>query len=429
MLEESKELIIKNFVTLMKECNVDVLKELLVKRGIFTPSEMNNIFLSEDARHNKRLFFFNIQKKNQHAFHALVETLRETNQYNIAKLLVPEVIGCHPYVQPPERDTNDINMSRLSESLPIINVNSNAEYLTVKVVPSTQFHDTVEHNRYVDFYSTRSKNRGRVLIINNYKFENDRRHPYRSGAEVDSENLRELFRQLGGWEVHHHENLTSEEMNSVLVRFAQDRENKQYDICFVIVMSHGGELHGDTIVFGIDDLQDSGHYIFTNDIQKHFTNEKCRGFRGRPKVFLFQVCRGETLDHTILHTEVDSKQHVSPLAKSPEPIITNIRTQEDILTGFATLLGYKAHRHPSTGSWYIELICKNFMNYSHEISVNQLLQLVDQDLKRRMSEYLTMQTAEHRYKGFKTLYLNPGIYSENGVLKYFNSSGIESIRD
>lgn len=44
MLEESKNLIIKNFLTLMKECNVEVLKKLMVEKGVFTQKELDNIF-------------------------------------------------------------------------------------------------------------------------------------------------------------------------------------------------------------------------------------------------------------------------------------------------------------------------------------------------------------------------------------------------
>lgn len=44
MLEESKNLIIKNFLTLMKECDVEVLKKLMVEKAIFTQIELDNIF-------------------------------------------------------------------------------------------------------------------------------------------------------------------------------------------------------------------------------------------------------------------------------------------------------------------------------------------------------------------------------------------------
>lgn len=48
MFEESKNVIIKNFLTLMKDCNVEVLKKLMVENGVFTQKELDNIFSVSD---------------------------------------------------------------------------------------------------------------------------------------------------------------------------------------------------------------------------------------------------------------------------------------------------------------------------------------------------------------------------------------------
>lgn len=46
--------------------------------------------------------------------------------------------------------------------------------------------------------------------------------------------------------------------------------------------------------------------------------------------------------------------------------------------------------------------------------------LVDYGLKKRMSEWSSMQTSEHSYRGFnKKLYLHPGIYYEEDAVKKF----------
>lgn len=44
MYEESKNIIIKNFLTLMKECDVNVLKSLMVEKSVFTQNELDIIF-------------------------------------------------------------------------------------------------------------------------------------------------------------------------------------------------------------------------------------------------------------------------------------------------------------------------------------------------------------------------------------------------
>lgn len=82
-----------------------------------------------------------------------------------------------------------------------------------------EFRDTIEHNRKVKFYSSRSKKRGRVLIINNFDYSDKTRHPYRNGAQVDTNNLHELFNQMGGWEINHEDNLTVEVSIFLLTKF------------------------------------------------------------------------------------------------------------------------------------------------------------------------------------------------------------------
>lgn len=56
-------------------------------------------------------------------------------------------------------------------------------------------------------YTMRSRSRGAVLIINNKTFAVDRP---RKGAQIDQENLEELFRQMGGYNVTIKENCTSQ---------------------------------------------------------------------------------------------------------------------------------------------------------------------------------------------------------------------------
>nr|XP_023028906.1 caspase-7-like [Leptinotarsa decemlineata] len=420
MLQEYKDVIIRNFVILMKECDVHALAKLMVNKGVFNDKEINNIFSSNDERHNKRIFFFSIQKKDTSTFKILVNSLRETNQNKLADLLMPKHTGCVPYQaeqvfdELPDDDMLDIN--RLN-----IYVNNSTESIHVKVIPSTKFYDTYLDNPNIDFYYTRSKKRGRVLIINNYEFDkiDDNKHPYRNGAEVDNENLKSLFIQMGGWEIEHHNNKSASEMEIILNNFSQQRKNVNYDIIFVIIMSHGSEQANDTIIYGRDH-----NYIHSLQIQRKFSNEHSKTLRGKPKVFILPVCRGSVLDIAVPHdqrprTETDSAFRKGE-SKSPVSSIINLRSEEDMLVGYSTLLGYKAHRDPNRGSWYIELMCDVFMNHAHDTPVDNLLSIIDNRLRRRMSENQTMQTAEHRNKGFKKLYLHPGIFSENDDMKKFH---------
>lgn len=54
-------------------------------------------------------------------------------------------------------------------------------------------YDEGEH--IVPIYKTSSKNRGKVLVINNIKFLNQKQE--RQGAEIDEKNIVDLFKQMG----------------------------------------------------------------------------------------------------------------------------------------------------------------------------------------------------------------------------------------
>lgn len=84
--------------------------------------------------------------------------------------------------------------------------------INVMVTHSQEFYDTHDRNPHVEYYHTRSKKRGRVLIINNYEFEENIKvqNRFRNGATADNENLLNLFRQMGGWDIEHHNNQQGE---------------------------------------------------------------------------------------------------------------------------------------------------------------------------------------------------------------------------
>lgn len=51
-----------------------------------------------------------------------------------------------------------------------------------------------EGEQRVPTYKTSSKNKGKVLVINNIKFLNQKQH--RKGAEFDEKNIVEVFKQM-----------------------------------------------------------------------------------------------------------------------------------------------------------------------------------------------------------------------------------------
>lgn len=86
------------------------------------------------------------------------------------------------------------------------------------------------------------------------------------------------------------------------------------------------------------------------------------------------------------------------------------RIYSDILIGNATVTGYTAHRDCDSGTWYIEAFCTVLQSHAFEYSMDEMLLLVDDLVKKRVSENGTVQTPEMINWAFKKLYLHPGIY-------------------
>lgn len=163
-------------------------------------------------------------------------------------------------------------------SIPIA-VNTITEPLEIKVVPSDRFYDS--SNELV--YRTRSKNRGIALIINNIIFERDEE---RRGADLDGQNLQELFRQIG-IKVKYVENLKAAEIKSVVMEHAKDKDLYCCDLGFFVFMSHGNaDGYKQTRMKGTD-----GEYVEESWILSQFGNQHCRALVNKPKIFIFQMCR------------------------------------------------------------------------------------------------------------------------------------------
>lgn len=116
----------------------------------------------------------------------------------------------------PDDDTDDDSDS--IHQIPL-QYTSKRRPLVVKVQPSETFYDTPQFNLYLEYYSTRSKKRGRLLIINNFDFISQK-HSYRNGADVDNANIVALFKQMGGWDIQVKNNITAAvSINKLIIIF------------------------------------------------------------------------------------------------------------------------------------------------------------------------------------------------------------------
>ncbi|KAF7280933.1 caspase-7-like [Rhynchophorus ferrugineus] len=365
------------------------LSQTLITKGQFTHEEHSHLFSDDDDNHKKRMFLFRLSEKQNVVANTVVRWLGDNGYNALANAVHSGLKHCVSFMP--------------------------SSHLIIDVKKSDTFRDSHEWSPNVAYYYSRSKKRGRVLIINNYQFPDSKlRLDERRGAQVDSDNLCSLFTKLGGWEIVLHENKTKMEMDAILADFAKYHADKVCDICMVFIMSHGTEISKDIVVYGSDSRD-----LRTSDVDKYFLPSNCKLFLGKPKIFIYQVCRGPNLGTYIDNsTEMDSN-FTAPLTNTA--VVTRYRVIEDMMYGFASQSGFQAYRDIFRGTWYVELICQQFMNLAHCEPVDHLLMKVDEGLRIRQSERCHVQTSEIVNLGFKKLFLNPGIYEENNQLKRYQS--------
>lgn len=447
MDKKQRNRIIENFVQLADFKDTYLFKQKLVEKNVFSREEVNDIFSHPDSYHRKRDLLFRVMKKPPNTYDKLIEAFRESGQKDLSMILEKrdqvinnfhmtncfrsESIGI---ASPLSQSNSSSQYEEPPPQTPVVRRSFNYEKLIINVIHSTRFYD---QDSAVPVYKTRSKNRGKIIIINNYDFTGG--SSFRNGAEVDNANLYELFSQIG-FQVDICNNLTAEQMEQKLINFATEEEgDKNFDICAVFLMSHGDGEAKNTKILGTDEQP-----IYSNRVEEIFNNLNCKKFLGKPKLIFYQVCRGKNVNFTIKlsnntpappntqldnasGTENDGEQRFtynnsnsSEMATTTSENASNnsqqlpfqvyFRSHDDMLLGYSTLDGYVANRDPIHGTWYVEEICKIFMEHAHDKHVFELLQLVDEAFRKKVSERGTMQTAHFHNMGCKNVYLHPGIY-------------------
>ncbi|CAG9819065.1 unnamed protein product [Phaedon cochleariae] len=240
----------------------------------------------------------------------------------------------------------------------------------------------------VPTYSTSGKRRGKVLIINNVNFLDDKSD--RAGALKDDESVSDLFKSMG-FEVKVHRNLKKQIMIEKIKKFRSDRDLAKVDISVVMLMSHGNNIKGQMVMPGgyTEISGTDGKGLSIDEVLDEFDTKNCPGMEGKPKLFFFQCCRG------------DRSERIQTDAKP----IKVVKQHGDMLIAHSTLPGFYSLRDTQKGSWYIQSICNVFKDHAKKHDVETMLKIVDENLSRCHPQYT--QTTSYESRGFKRCYLNP----------------------
>lgn len=316
--------------------------------------------------------------------------------------------------------------NRVSHLPDYLNIGSNLRHLSpnerlnlthttrspIRVRLARNFKETDEYRP--EHYKMDSKPRGYALVVNNINFNDEELYPTRKGAENDERSIEEMLKQFY-FEVETHRNKKQQEMRVIVNNFSQKQDFDKVDCVFVVFMSHGAEGHSedDTEVMGTD-----GIGLKTKDIVSFFFSDHCPKLVHKPKIFVFQSCRGNLSDPGVTvgqiyhhRTETDGRR-MDQLRAYYE----KVRTMSDIFIAHPVAPGRSANRDIYNGAWFIQAIVKIFSAHAHDCSIEDLFKLVDRDIKQmnNMKED-NFQAVTITVMGWsKILYFNPGLYKLDG---------------
>ncbi|XP_035436391.1 caspase Dronc isoform X1 [Spodoptera frugiperda] len=446
MQKEHREAIQNNFTSLVERTDLDSVVTALYEKGVFSEPMIEPFRnTSELERDRKRRLYMDIPRRGPQAFGHLVDTLGELGYWDLVRDLDPDSpfsfssqqrFNSVPQPRPADNDNfrslstsnrpraepnrNNTQLQPVPPPPAVKNDNADGEVTAPPFIvkKSTKFM-VDDDTKDLKLYRTRGPKRGILVDFTYTEFDNNIEE-FRNGVDVDCNNLKYLFDELGFRRVGY-KNLTKTEttetlksLNNVLV---------DYETVFIVVSSHGYERphSSDTDVRCKD-----GQLISLYDIMTYFDNRNMPALIGIPKVFIFQMCRGSNADYawhsTSAHAPAQMPMPAGDVAYDgrPEPPASAAASAlhpyqhplqtplySDILIAHSTVPGLVAHRDGKHGSWYIQALCEVFAARAHDCHVEKLFTLVD----KHMQDKFKVQTSSVDRWGFnKRLYLHPGLY-------------------
>ncbi|KAF5287190.1 hypothetical protein FQA39_LY16009 [Lamprigera yunnana] len=200
-------------------------------------------------------------------------------------------------------------------------------------------------------YPRPGKDPGLIVIFNQQKFE---KFEERLGTNRD---VNELILTLGrlGYNIEEEFIYNDLPKKDVLDKLSDlsKRDFSNRNSLIVIFLSHGTKNNV---------LRTYDEPIFAHEIWGPFSNSNCSWFREKPKLFIFQACKGS------LFSKVDERN----IEVYPEDLFS-MPLEPDMVIAFAAVEGSVSNRHISRGTWFIQELCRNLNAYGRRDDVLSIL--------------------------------------------------------
>lgn len=225
----------------------------------------------------------------------------------------------------------------------------------------------------------------------------------RKGADLDIKGMRELLVSLG-YSVIVEEKLTAKEMEKVLVEFAARPEHRTSDSTFLVFMSHGLLDR----LCGTQHSKENPDVLSYDTIFRIFNNRNCPSLKDKPKVIIFQACRGENRGELWVS---DSPAAVTDSSsQSPENLeedaVYKAHVEKDFIAFCSSTPHNVSWRDTTKGSLFITQLIACFQKYSWRCHLEEVFRKVQLSFEKP-DVRVQMPTIE-RLSMSRYFYLFPG---------------------
>ncbi|KAE8630548.1 hypothetical protein XENTR_v10000869 [Xenopus tropicalis] len=224
-------------------------------------------------------------------------------------------------------------------------------------------------------YKMTHKRRGLALIFNHEDFYWQLRLGSRRGTNTDSMNLNRILTDLG-FDVQNYYNLrTLDILEKIQEASTADHSNADCFLC--VFLSHGEDRH----IYSYDSLID------IQELTNSFKGDKCESLVGKPKIFIFQACRGEKHDNPVLPTDETDSVTLTNITEVDAASLYTLPAGADFIMCYSVAEGYYSHRETVNGSWYIQDLCEVLKAHAASLEFTEILTLVNRKVSQRSVEF------------------------------------------
>nr|QDF63031.1 caspase-6 [Dugesia japonica] len=214
-----------------------------------------------------------------------------------------------------------------------------------------------DENESIFYYAIKDK-RDNLCLIFNASFN-------RRGSEQDVIEIKSTFENINGFKVLSNEITTREKLLND-IKDSLKLVTEDSDLIVTFIMSHGEQ----GIVFDCFDES-----VIINDILELYSSKMVPQLSFKPKIFVFQTCRGNKKQE-VIHFNSPNVENIAsdaPRKVSNDDIING----SDIFIVYSTIPGHSSMRDKYKGAYFIRKFCEVIKENSKKRNLDEICTLVN----------------------------------------------------